>query len=414
MSATGRERAAVIGGGPAGLAAAEAMSENGVSVVIYEKMPTPGRKFLMAGRGGLNLTHSEPLDGFLDRYGEARSALSPAIDAFTPDDLRAWADGLGAETFTGSSGRIFPKAMKASPLLRAWRARLEDRGVRIETRRRWAGWTEQGGFLIEGPDGTEDLDAGAVVLALGGASWPRLGSDGTWTGWLEARGVPLARFQPSNAGFQIAWSGLFGERFAGEPIKTAAFTANGRSVRGEAMISGYGIEGGAIYALGRELRGEIEREGRAILSLDLKPDIAETELAGRLSRQPAKASLTNQIRKGASLSPAAVNLVYEAERLAHGHVGDFPRDPTRIASRIKAVRLPLTGLQGLDRAISSTGGVRFEALDARFMLTALPGVFACGEMLDWDAPTGGYLLQACFATGRAAGRGATDWIRRAG
>ena len=396
----------VIGAGPAGLMAAERLAGRGFKVVVHDRMPSVARKFLMAGRGGLNLTHSEGLDdtaAFLARYGPAAEAIRPWLAAFGPADLVAWAQGLDQPVFTGSSGRVFPRAMKASPLLRAWLARLADQGVAIRTRQDWRGWDEQGRLIVAGPEGERAETADAVVLALGGASWPRLGSTGDWAPWLTARGVPVALFRPANSGFLTDWSPAFIDRFAGQPIKGAAFTFDGRTVRGEAMIAAYGLEGGAIYALSAPLRDAVQRDGRAVLTLDLKPDLALAALTERLARPRGSQSLSNHLRKAAGLAPAAIGLLRETGEA-------LPTDPAALAARIKAAPLTLTGVQGLDRAISSAGGIAWDAVDDRLMLTALPGVFAAGEMLDWEAPTGGYLLQACFATGRAAGLGAADWL----
>ncbi|MFN3536766.1 MAG: NAD(P)/FAD-dependent oxidoreductase [Brevundimonas sp.] len=402
-------RVTVIGAGPAGLMAAETLASAGHGVTVLERMPSPARKFLMAGRGGLNLTHSEPIGPFMDRYDAARPRLQPCIDAFPPAALTAWAEALGQPVFTGTSGRIFPRAMKASPLLRAWLARLAGQGVEIRTRQTWRGWDDQGRLIIAGPDGERAEAPDAVVLALGGASWPRLGSTGDWAGWLTARGVPVAPFRPANSGFLADWSPTFVERFAGQPLKGAAFTFAGRTVRGEAMIAAYGLEGGAIYALSAPLRDAIERDGRAVLTLDLKPDLTLAALTDRLARPRGSRSLSNHLRKAAGLSPVAIGLLRET--------GDAPPpdpadNPAALAGRIKAAPLTLTGVQGLDRAISTAGGIAWDAVDDRLMLKALPGVFVAGEMLDWEAPTGGYLLQACFATGATAGRGAADWLAR--
>ena len=396
-------RVTVIGAGPAGLMAAETLAGRGHAVTVLERMPSVARKFLMAGRGGLNLTHSEPLEPFLGRYGETQARLQPCLDAFPPAALTAWAEALGQPVFTGTSGRIFPRAMKASPLLRAWLARLADQGVAIRTRQDWRGWDEQGRLIVAGPEGERAETADAVVLALGGASWPRLGSTGDWAPWLTARGVPVALFRPANSGFLTDWSPAFIDRFAGQPIKGAAFTFDGRTVRGEAMIAGYGIEGGAIYALSAALRDAIERDGRAVLTIDLKPDLSLAALTDRLARPRGSQSLSNHLRKAAGLPPVAIGLLRET-------ADALPAEPAALAARIKAAPLTLTGVQGLERAISSAGGITWGAVDERLMLGALPGVFAAGEMLDWEAPTGGYLLQACFATGRAAGLGAADWL----
>ncbi|MFT4953686.1 MAG: putative flavoprotein (TIGR03862 family) [Brevundimonas sp.] len=396
-------RVTIIGAGPAGLMAAETLAQRGHGVTVLERMPSVARKFLMAGRGGLNLTHSEPIAPFLGRYGETADRLAPFIDAFPPAALTAWAEGLGQPVFTGTSGRIFPRAMKASPLLRAWLTRLADQGVEVRTRQHWRGWDDQRRLIVAGPDGERAETADAVVLALGGASWPRLGSTGEWAEWLSARGVPVAPFRPANSGFLADWSPAFIARFAGQPLKGAAFTFDGRTVRGDAMIAAYGIEGGAIYALSAPLRDAVQRDGRAVLTLDLKPDLALAALTDRLARPRGSQSLSNHLRKAAGLPPVAIGLLRET--------GDAPpTDPAALAARIKAAPLTLTGVQGLERAISSAGGIAWDAVDDRLMLTALPGVFAAGEMLDWEAPTGGYLLQACFATGRAAGLGAADWL----
>jgi uncharacterized flavoprotein (TIGR03862 family) len=387
--------AAVIGGGPAGLMAAEVLSAAGVAVTVHERMPTLGRKFLMAGRGGLNLTHSEPLERFLARYGAAAGRLRPLIEAFPPAALTAWAEGLDQPTFVGTSGRVFPKALKASPLLRAWTERLRGQGVTFRTRSPWLGWTDDGALRFE--EGTERPDA--VVLALGGASWPRLGSDGGWTTLLSDRGVALAPFRPANVGFAAAWSPTFRDRFAGEPLKSIALGFAGRTVRGEAMISRYGLEGGAVYALSAALRDAVERDGGAELLIDLKPDLSLEALAARLTGGRSGETLSNRLRK-AGLAPAAVGLLREA----HGIT--LPSEPARLAAAVKRAPLRLTGVQGLERAISSAGGVALSAVTDELELKALPGVFVAGEMLDWEAPTGGYLLQACFATGVAAARGA--------
>lgn len=393
---------AVIGAGPAGLMAAERLARAGVRVTVHERMPSVARKFLMAGLGGLNLTHSEPLEAFLKRYGDEPREVARWIDAFSPAELIAWAEGLGQLTFVGSSGRVFPRAMKASPLLRAWLERLQAMGVEVRTRSRWTGWRD-GSLVLQTPEGERLEQADAVVLALGGASWPRLGSDGAWRPWLEAAGVEVAPFRPANAGFDVAWSDAFKLRFAGRPLK-AAFSFGGRTVRGEAVISTYGIEGGAIYALSAALRDAIEADGAAVLTVDLKPDLSLGRLTERLQRPRGKASLSNHLRKAAGLDSLAIGLMREA--------GDPPAQGAALAERVKATPLRLLAMQGLDRAISSAGGVRLDQLDENLMLRRRPGVFVAGEMLDWEAPTGGYLLQASFASGAVAAAGVLSWLDR--
>ncbi len=394
----------IIGAGPAGLIAAEALARAGARVRLHDAMPSAGRKLLMAGRGGLNLTHSEPLDAFLGRYGEAAGWAGPMLDAFAPGDLIAWAEGLGQETFVGSSGRVFPKAMKASPLLRAWLGRLGEMGVTLALRSRWTGWDDAGALTFDTSDGPTIETADAVILALGGASWPRLGSDGAWTGLLAARGVEIAPFQPANVGFNVEWSPIFKERFAGQPLKAIALTHEGRTVRGEAMIADYGLEGGAIYALSAGLREAIARDGKAELSIDLHPDQSLGQLTARLVTPQGRQSQSNHLRKAVHLSPAAIGLMREATG------GPIPVSPRSQAALIKGARITLTGMQGLERAISSAGGIRLDELDETLMLRRLPGVFAAGEMLDWEAPTGGYLLQASLASGVVAARGTAAYL----
>jgi uncharacterized flavoprotein (TIGR03862 family) len=377
---------AVIGAGPAGLMAADALSARGYAVTVYERMPSPARKFLMAGRGGLNITHSEPLDRFLARYQAAAPWLHGLIHAFPPDALRAFCADLGEETYVGSSGRVFPKSHKASPLLRAWLARLDRQGVRLITRASWTGWDADGRLTF---DGAAPAAPAATVLALGGASWPRLGATGRWTELLGARGVPITPWQSANCGVDIAWPDAIRSRWAGVPLKNIALSIGGVQVRGEAMISAYGLEGGAVYALGAALRQAVP----GTLVLDLKPDVSADALAARLAKAPPGQSLANRLRR-AGLPPVAAALL----RMA----------PT--GASVKALPLTVTRMQGLERAISSAGGLGLDALDDQLMLRALPGVFAAGEMLDWEAPTGGYLLQACFATGLAAARGVDRWL----
>ena len=392
----------VIGAGPAGLMAAERLASAGLRVVVHDRMPSVGRKLLMAGRGGLNLTHSEPLEPFLDRYGPARPHAAAWLAAWSPADLIAWAEGLGLETFVGSSGRVFPRTMKASPLLRAWLARLESLGVTFRTRSRWTGWKD-GALTFDTPEGETLERPEAVVLALGGASWAKLGSDAAWVPWLTEAGVAVAPFRPSNVGFDVAWSDLLRDRFAGQPVKGVAITHAGRTVRGEAMIAAYGLEGGAVYALSAGLRDAIARDGKAELTLDLRPDISRPALTQKLLKPRGKESLSNWLRKIVHLDPAAIALLREG--------GPLPSEPGPLAARIKGVTLTLTGVQGLARAISSAGGVALDAVDDHLMLKAQPGVFVAGEMLDWEAPTGGYLLQASLASGVVAAQGVTDWLK---
>jgi uncharacterized flavoprotein (TIGR03862 family) len=390
---------AIIGGGPAGLIAAETLARAGVAVTVYDRMPSLGRKLLMAGRGGLNLTHSEDFERFVTRYAEAAPILRPLIEAFRPEDLRAWCEGLGQETFVGSSGRVFPKAFKASPLLRAWLARLEELGVRFALRHRWQGWDEQGSLLLTDASGQPlTVKADATLLALGGASWPRLGSDGSWAGLLKAQGIAIAPLRPANMGFLVPWSEILRSRFEGEPLKRIALTFEGTTVRGEAVITADGIEGGAIYALSAKLRDAIERQGSAALRLDLRPDLTLEALTQRLSAPRKGQSASTFLRKAAGLTPLGIALLRESNP-------SLPEEAGALSRLIKAAPLLLTGTKSLDRAISSAGGVPFSEVDEHLMLRKKPGIFVAGEMLDWEAPTGGYLLQATFATGIAAARG---------
>ncbi|KPF98674.1 NAD(FAD)-utilizing dehydrogenase [Rhodopseudomonas sp. AAP120] len=402
--------AAVIGAGPAGLMAAEQLASAGVRVVVFDGMAAPARKFLLAGRGGLNLTHSEPLPEFLARYGAAQARLAPAIEAFPPDALRRWADELGQPTFVGSSGRVFPIAMKASPLLRAWLRRLDAQGVQLRLRHRWRGWDEQGRLCFDTATGAIRIAARVTVLALGGASWPRLGSDGGWVPLLAAKGVAIVPLRPANCGFIAKWSALFADKYQGAPLKNIALSFGDRTVRGEAVITRDGIEGGAIYALSAPLRDAILATGEARLLIALRPDLAVDDLAARLAKPKGKQSLSTYLRKAAGLTPVGVGLLYEAA-LAEGRAL-ATLSPGGLAALINAVPLRLTGVAPIARAISSAGGIALDEIDDAYMLHRLPGVFAAGEMLDWEAPTGGYLLTACFATGVAAGRGAAKYLGR--
>jgi uncharacterized flavoprotein (TIGR03862 family) len=400
---------AIIGAGPAGLMAAEMLARGGVSVTIYDAMPSAGRKFLMAGRGGLNLTHSEALPKFLARYGAAKSHLAPAIEAFPPDALCAWSEALGQPTFVGSSGRVFPKAFKASPLLRAWLRGLDAMGVKFELRHRWTGWDKNGRLLFQTADGSHVVGSAATVLALGGASWPRLGSDGGWVETLGARGVLVTPLLPSNCAFDVQWSPVFRERHAGFPLKGVALRFDNSTVRGEVMLTQTGIEGGPIYALSAALREEIRAHGSAVLFVALRPDMSTTELAARLNAPRGKSSLATHLRRKLKLTPAAIGLIQEAALALDDWLTLMPMD--ELAVNVNSVPVLLTGIAPIARAISTAGGISFDELDTDFMLRKLPGVFAAGEMLDWEAPTGGYLLQASFATGAAAGRGALKWLQ---
>jgi hypothetical protein len=399
---------AVIGAGPAGLMAAELLAQGGARATVYDAMPSAGRKLLMAGRGGLNLTHSEPLEAFLDRYREARPNLEAAIRRFPPDRLRAWCEDLGQPTFVGSSGRIFPKVLKASPLLRAWLRRLDTMGVQFSLRHRWTGWDESGRLLFETPEGQHAVDARATVLALGGASWPRLGSDGGWVETLGTKGLKVSPLKPANCGFTVGWSDIFRDRFEGEPLKGIALSYGDRTVRGECVITRSGIEGGAIYALSAALREAVLGSGEAKLRIALRPDLQISALAARLSAPRGKQTFSNWLRKAAQLSPVGVGLLQEAAKVSGISLSSLSED--ELAELINAVPARITGIAPIARAISSAGGIAFDELDADFMIRRMPGVFAAGEMLDWEAPTGGYLLQACFATGAAAGRGALRWL----
>jgi uncharacterized flavoprotein (TIGR03862 family) len=401
---------AVIGAGPAGLMAAEVLAEAGARVTIYERMPSVGRKFLMAGRGGLNLTHSEELDRFLTRYGAAMPRLRSAIEAFPPAAVCRWCEGLGQDTFVGSSGRVFPKSFKTSPLLRAFLRRLGDGGVEFKLRHRWTGWDERGDALFDAPEGQGAFHADAVVLALGGASWPRLGSDGGWADVLAKAGIAVTPLRPANCGFIANWSDVFRERFQGQPLKRIELSFGGQSVRGEAIITRQGLEGGGIYALSAHLREAIAATGEALLTIALRPDLSVAELQKRLEKPRGKQSLSTFLRKTVNLSPPAIGLLHEAIASTPERFAEM--DAAGLAELINAVPVRLVGTAPLDRAISTAGGISFEAIDETFMLRCRPGVFVAGEMLDWEAPTGGYLLQASFATGVAAARGALAWFAR--
>lgn len=398
---------AIIGGGPSGLMAADILSDAGCAVTIYERKPSFGRKFLMAGRGGLNITHSEKLDQFVSRYNEAANILKPIIDNFTPQNMRDWCMALGEETFIGSSGRVFPKSFKASPLLRAWLARLEKQNVTFKTRHDWQGWDEEVQLSFETPEGVRNMKADATLLALGGASWPSLGSDGSWVDILKKDNVEIAPLRPSNCGFFVEWSDIFSKKFEGKSLKSVALNFQGKSTKGEFMITKNGVEGGAIYALSSFLREAIARARTARLMIDLKPDLGIEQVMKRLQKPRSKLSLSNYLRKVLNLSDVAIGLIMELPE--RQKLNDFSAQ--EMAKIIKSYPLCLTRPFAMDRAISTAGGVKFNQIDDHFMLRHKPNVFVTGEMLDWEAPTGGYLLQACMASGVHVARGMLKAIK---
>lgn len=403
---TGKQ-VAIIGGGPAGLMAADLLSRNGHAVTIYEAMPTVGRKFLLAGKSGLNIAHSEDLASFGARFGAAASRLAPALDAFGPTAVRNWADDLGAETFIGSSGRVFPKAMKASPLLRAWLKRLATQGVTILTRHRWTGFST-GGLALQTPDGVRVISPDATLLALGGASWRKLGSDAAWTEWLREKGVNVHDFRPTNCGFDLDWSETFRSRFAGQPVKSVVARSDAGSIPGEFVICESGIEGSLVYAHAAALRDRLARDGRAALTLDLAPGRTIERLTRDLARQDGKASFSNRLRKGAGIEGVKAALLREIHPDLAGN------SPQVVAAAIKGLALPVLRPRPIAEAISSAGGVAWDSVDENYMLAAIPGLFVAGEMVDWEAPTGGYLLTACLALGRAAALGMDTWLKLEG
>ncbi|MEN5242143.1 TIGR03862 family flavoprotein [Pseudomonas atacamensis] len=407
-SAPANTHVAIIGGGPAGLMAAEVLSQAGIRVDVFDGMPSVGRKFLLAGVGGMNITHSEAYPAFLSRYAERAPQIAPLLRAFDADALCQWIHELGIETFIGSSGRVFPTDMKAAPLLRAWLKRLRDSGVVIHTRHRWLGWDASGALRIASPQGEISVNPDATLLALGGGSWSRLGSDGAWMLPLEQRGVDLAPLQPSNCGFEVqAWSELMVSKFAGAPLKNIAIGLNDDIPRlGECVITATGIEGSLIYALSAPIREEINRYGAAVIHIDLLPGRPVDKLQAALSKPRGSRSMAKHLHSQVGIEGVKAALLREltdAETFA---------DPALLARAMKALPLTLVKTRPLDEAISSAGGVRFEAMDERLMLKALPGVFCAGEMLDWEAPTGGYLLTGCFASGRAAGLGIVQWVKQ--
>ncbi|MFC8730920.1 NAD(P)/FAD-dependent oxidoreductase [Luteimicrobium sp. NPDC057192] len=397
--------AAVVGGGPAGLVAAELLARAGVTVTVFDRMPSVPRKFLLAGHGGLNITHSEDRDAFLRRYGRSADVLAPMLDRFGPADLRAWCDGLGEPTFVGTSGRVFPRSFRANPLVRAWLARLDELGVRIERRHRWTGWAQDGGLLFAEDGGAErTITSDAVVFALGGASWPQLGSDGEWVVPFAERDVTVAPLLPANVGLRVAWSEIFADRFAGTPLKNVALTVRGTGVpaaRGDAMTTRTGIEGGPVYAIGAAIHDALAR-GRCVLEIDLRPDLSVDELTVRLRRRRPKDSVANWLRRSVGLDAVAVALLRET--------GSLPSEPEAMADLITSVPVQVDATMPIERAISTAGGIAWSEVDDTLMLRRIPGTFVAGEMLDWQAPTGGYLLQASFSTGVVAAQGALAWL----
>ena len=405
---------AVIGGGPAGLMAAEVLAAQGASVAVYDAMPSVGRKFLMAGKGGMNLTHAEPEPAFLGRYGARTAQIAPMLAGFGPQALRDWVHGLGIETFVGSSGRVFPTDMKAAPMLRAWLHRLRESGVQFHMRHRWLGWDEgaQHALRFATPHGETVVQARAVVLALGGASWARLGSDGAWVPRLAERGVGIAPLRPANCGFDVAWSEAFAARFAGEPVKPVAIALTDRDGQahyrqGEFVISATGIEGSLVYALSAPIRDRIEADGGATIHLDLLPAHSAEHVSAQVTHPRGARSLSSHLQSRLGLTGVKAGLLRECLAKEAMH------DAGTLAASIKALPLRLLRPRPIDEVISSAGGVRFEAMDEGLMLRALPGVFCAGEMLDWEAPTGGYLLTACFASGRTAALGAAAYLQQA-
>jgi uncharacterized flavoprotein (TIGR03862 family) len=396
---------AVIGGGPAGLMAAEILATSGCVVTVYDRMPSVGRKFLMAGRGGLNLTHSEPLDSLLTRYGSAQNQVEPSIRAYSPEKLIAWCEALGQPTFIGTSGRVFPKAFKASPLLRAWLGRLHTLGVTFAMQHTWKGWDQDGALQFLKPDGGNVLlKSDATLLALGGASWPRLGSDGTWTSFLPNT-VSVLPLRPANSGLLISWSDILKAKFVGQPLKSITLTYGGKTVSGEFMLTATGLEGTPAYALSGLIRDDIAQGKTAVIRIDLRPNVSHEDIAAKLRAPRKRQSLSTFLGKTLGFSPVTIALIQEV--IHHQKVNDTPNE---MATLIKSLPLTVTGTAGLERAISSAGGVDFKSVNHHLMLSALPGVFVAGEMLNWEAPTGGYLLQASFSTAATAAQGIIEWL----
>ena len=395
----------IIGGGPAGLMAAEVLCGHDVHIDIYDSMSSLGRKFLMAGKSGLNLTHSEPFEKFISRYGSKKEEIEKWLLKFTPDDLREWARVLGVETFVGTSGRVFPKEMKASPLLRAWLQRLNEEGVHVHLRHKWIGWDADKSLKFETPDGYKTIKADAVILALGGGSWARLGSSGDWVNWLDQAGVKVEALKPSNCGFDVAWSPFFKEKFDGQPIKSVILTFGDFHQQGEFIVTKEGVEGSLIYAASAGMRDEIIANGKAVMRLDLAPDKTEAQLLEKLSKPRGSRSMASHLEKTVGMKGVKAGLLREFVPK------DEFTDMGRLAFYIKQLPVPLVATRPLDEAISSAGGVSFESLNEDLMLKNIPGVFCAGEMLDWEAPTGGYLLTACFASGRWAAKAVLKWVK---
>ena len=409
-SGAARPSAAVIGGGPGGLMAAEVLARAGASVTVYEHMPSMGRKFLIAGRGGLNITHSEPLEQFMTRYGDKQDALAQSVSAFPPEAIQAWCEGLSQKTFVGSSGRLFPLGFRATELLRSWLVDLETLGVSLQTNHRWLGWDQATGALLVAADEKnsdlippQQLFPDVTIMSLGGGSWQRTGSDGRWVPKFEEIGINVHKLRPANSGFLVDWTAEFITKFEGMPVKNVSVQARGNPVRGEMMISAEGIEGGCVYAVGRELRAACDAQGNTVMLIDLRPDLSVEQVEQRLSTAKPKESTSTLLRRTIGLPPVAIGLLREVSKNV------LPRQASDMAVLIKSLPLQVSATEELDRAISTAGGVAFKELDDRFMLRRLPGVFVAGEMIDWEAPTGGYLLQATLSTAVAAAKGALSW-----
>jgi uncharacterized flavoprotein (TIGR03862 family) len=399
--------AVIIGGGPAGLMAAEVISAQGIKVDIYDAMPSVGRKFLMAGKSGLNITHSEPFNKFVSRYGHHQAHIEPLLKTFGPEQLLDWVHGLGIQTFTGSSGRVFPKEMKASPLLRAWLQRLNAAGVKFHLRHKLTRLSPGRTLHFDTPEGTITVKADVVLLALGGGSWRRLGSDGAWVDWLRQAGVKVAPLRPSNCGFEVHWSSHFKEKYEGHPVKSVIMKAGNLRQQGEFVITRDGIEGSLVYAASCVLRDEIEKHGRAVIHLDLAPDVSEQQLRAKLGRPRGSRSMANHLEKTTGIKGVKAGLLRE-------FVPKEEFNESRLAAWIKNVPVLLVATSSIDKAISSAGGISFDSLDDHLMLKKIPGIFCAGEMLDWEAPTGGYLLTACFSSGYAAGKNILHWLEYKG